>query len=396
MAKKPTIYLDNAATTPIDKAVLKAMLPYLGNDFGNASSLHSPGQKARAGVEKARKQTADFLNCQTEEIIFTGSATEADNMAVLGTIKAVQKNNAKKPHIVTSEIEHPAVLEACGYLQKNGAEVSYLPVGKNGIVKLADVKKSIKPNTVLVSIMYANNEIGSIQPVAEIGKLLKAINRKLKTEIRFHTDAAQAANYLDCDARKLGVDLLTLSGHKIYGPKGVGVLYVKKGAAIEPVTFGGHQENGLRPGTENTAAIAGFGTAIEMVSANRRLQTANLTKLRNKLIDGILKTIPKTSLNGSRESRLPNNANISFSGVEGESVLFALNGAGVAVSTGSACASHKLEPSHVLLALGLPPEKAHGSIRFSLGRQTTSKEIDYVLKILPGIIKRLRKISPIK
>jgi len=380
------VYLDYAATTPQSPEATKAMRPYFEKHYGNASSLHQFGQRAREAVEASRQNIAKFLNCSMAEVFFTGSATEADNLAILGVIKS------SKLHIITTAIEHPAVLEPIKRLEKLGEiEVTYLPVSRDGLVKVEDIEKAIRPNTVLVSIMYANNEIGVIQPIVEIGKVIKATDQK----IIFHTDAVQAANYLDCDVQKLGVDLLTLSGHKIYGPKGVGALYVKKGAALEPMMFGGHQEQGLRPSTENVAAIAGLGAAIATIS-NRKSQIANIKKLRDKLLDGILKNIPKTSLNGSADNRLPNNVNISFSGVEGESILMALDQKGVCVSTGSACASGSLQPSHVLMALGLSHQQAHGSIRFSLGKYTTKEEIDYVLKVLPDIIKRLRAISPIK
>jgi len=380
------VYLDYAATTPQSPEATKAMRPYFEKHYGNASSLHQFGQRAREAVEASRQNIAKFLNCSMAEVFFTGSATEADNLAILGVIKS------SKLHIITTAIEHPAVLEPIKRLEKLGEiEVTYLPVSRDGLVKVEDIEKAIRPNTVLVSIMYANNEIGVVQPIVEIGKVIKATDQK----IIFHTDAVQAVNYLDCDVQKLGVDLLTLSGHKIYGPKGVGALYVKKGAALEPIMFGGHQEQGLRPSTENVAAIAGLGAAIATIS-NRKSQIANIKKLRDKLLDGILKNIPKTSLNGSADNRLPNNVNISFSGVEGESILMALDQKGVCVSTGSACASGSLQPSHVLMALGLSHQQAHGSIRFSLGKYTTKEEIDYVLKVLPDIIKRLRAISPIK
>ncbi|MDD5433127.1 MAG: cysteine desulfurase family protein [Candidatus Pacebacteria bacterium] len=390
------IYLDNAATTKIDKKVFEAMAPYLKGDFGNASSLHWFGQKAHEAITKARQQAADFLNCNFLEVYFTGSATESDNLAIFGAMRAAQKKGIAKPHIITSAIEHPAVLEVVKHLEKTGEiEATYLAVGKEGVVKVEDVQKSIKENTVLVSIMYVNNEIGAIQPIAAIGNWLKIKNQKSKIKILLHTDAVQAVNYLDCNVGKLGVDLLTLSGHKIYGPKGAGVLYKRKGVELEPIIFGGHQERGLRPGTENIAAIVGVGEAIAEI-LNSKLQILKIKKLRDKLIDGILKNIPGTNLNGSRESRLPNNVNISFDGVEGESILMALNEKGVAVSTGSACASGSLEPSYVLLALGCSVVKAHGSIRFTLGKYNTEKDINYVLKILPGIIERLRKISPLK
>jgi len=397
------VYLDYAATTPQSPEATKAMRPYFEKHYGNASSLHQFGQRAREAVEASRQNIAKFLNCSMAEVFFTGSATEADNLAILGVIKS------SKLHIITTAIEHPAVLEPIKRLEKLGEiEVTYLPVSRDGLVKVEDIEKAIRPNTVLVSIMYANNEIGVVQPIAEIAKIIRNFrNSKIQEIITkqisnsnnqypiFHTDAVQAVNYLDCDVQKLGVDLLTLSGHKIYGPKGVGALYVKKGAALEPIMFGGHQEQGLRPSTENVAAIAGLGAAIATIS-NRKSQIANIKKLRDKLLDGILKNIPKTSLNGSADNRLPNNVNISFSGVEGESILMALDQKGVCVSTGSACASGSLQPSHVLMALGLSHQQAHGSIRFSLGKYTTKEEIDYVLKVLPDIIKRLRAISPIK
>lgn len=401
------IYLDNAATTQVDPSVLKAMLPYLKADFGNPSSLHWFGEKAHEAINKARIQAADFLGCNFLEVFFTGSATESDNLAILGVVKAAQKRGINKPHVITSAIEHPAVLEPIKHLEKAGEiEATYLPVGKEGIVKVEDVERNIKENTILVSIMYANNEIGTVQPIAEmtaaIGRHPERI-RFAQHKLRegspyplFHTDAVQAANYLDCSVQKLRVDLLTLSGHKIYGPKGIGILYKRKGVELEPVMFGGHQENGVRPGTENVAAIVGIGKAIEMISTNYKLQTTNLIELRDRLLNGILQNIPKISLNGSKENRLPNNANISFEGVEGESILMALNEKGIAVSTGSACASGSLEPSYVLMALGIGVERAHSSIRFTLGKYNTEKEISYVLKVLPEIIKKLREISPFK
>jgi len=405
------VYLDYAATTPQSPEVVKAMKPYFEKHYGNASSLHQFGQRAREAVEISRQNIAKFLNCSVAEVFFTGSATEADNLAILGAVKSAKlKAQSSKLHIITTAIEHPAVLEPVKRLEKLGEiEATYLPVDKNGLIAPEQVKKAIRPNTALISIMYANNEIGVIQPIAEIAKIIRNFrNSKIQETITkqisnsnnqypiFHTDAVQAANYLDCDTQKLGVDLLTLSSHKIYGPKGVGVLYVKKAVVLEPMMFGGHQEQGLRPGTENVAAIAGFGAAVtELKTQNSEFKT-DIKKLRDRLIDGILQKISGTSLNGSRDNRLPNNANISFSGVEGESILMALDQKGVCVSTGSACASGSLKPSHVLLALGLSHQQAHGSIRFSLGKYTTNEEIDYVLKVLPDIIKRLRAISPIK
>ncbi len=389
MAKnKKIIYLDYAATTPIDSKVLKEILPYLKQEYGNPSSIYNYGQKAQEAIDKARGNVGDFLNCSPSEIIFTGSATEANNLAIFGTVRAWQKRG-KKPHIIISQIEHHAVLEPCKTLEKEGVEVSYLPVNKEGLISVSDLKGAIKENTVLVSIMYANNEIGTIQPIAEIGKLLK------KFKILFHTDAVQAVNYLNCDVQKLGVDLFTISGHKIYGPKGIGALYVKKGTEILPIIYGGGQEEGIRSGTENVAGIVGLGAALVEVKL-RQAEVKDLEKLRNELIDGILKNIPDVKLNGSQEHRLPNNTNFTVRGAEGESMVIALDGEGIAASTGSACSSRSLEPSHVLLALGLSKEEAHCSLRLTLGRYTTEDEINQVLKVLPSIVNRLRQISGIK
>ena len=377
------VYLDNAATTVLAPEVLEAMSPYLKEDYGNASSIHQFGQKARRAIDKAREQLAEFLNCQPPEIIFTGSATEADNMVILGV---------KAKHIITSQIEHPAALEPCKYLEKQGVKITYLAVDKEGTVKASDVEKAITAETGLVSIMYANNEIGAVQPIAEIGKMISRVNQNRENRIFFHTDAVQAVNYLNCDVEKLAVDLLTLSGHKIYGPKGIGALYVKSGVALKPLLYGGHQELGLRPGTENVAGIAGLGKAIEEVVKHKN-GISRIKQLRDKLIDGILEKIPQSRLNGSRENRLPNNVNVSFAGAEGEAILIALNQEGIAVSTGSACSSGSLEPSYVLLALGLSHLEAHGSLRLTLGRYTTEQEVDRVLEVLPKVIARLRKIS---
>ncbi len=425
---KKKIYLDYAATTPVDDEVLEAMRPYFSEKFGNPSSSHQLGKEAGEAVEAARKQAADFLRCKPEEIIFTSGATESNNLAVKGVVRKVlrqgfggelsrtarDKLSQGKPfgaaqdklHVIASAIEHPCVLEACRALEKDGlAEVTYLPVNKEGLVEIEEIKKAIKTNTVLVSVMYANNEIGTIQPIEEIGEVIKRLNGsrggQQSSRIYFHTDAAQAANYLDCDVNKLGVDLLSISAHKIYGPKGVGALFVKEGTSIARIQDGGGQEFKMRAGTHNVPGIVGLGEAIEKVGArsfdhaqdkNQELGTMVL-RLRDKLIDGILKAVPNAKLNGSQEKRLPNNANFSFPGAEGEAILLALDLEGIAVSTGSACASSDLKPSHVLIALGLGPEDYHSSARFSLGKQTIEEEIDRVLAVLPGIIERLRKIS---
>lgn len=388
------IYLDYAATTIVDKEVLDEMMPYFSQKFGNPSSIHQFGQEAMEAVDKARQQVADFLHCSSSEIIFTSGATESNNMTIKGIIKATQ---VKNPHIITSAIEHHCVLNSCETVQKDKiADVSFVKVDKDGIINPEDIKKAIKENTVLISIMYANNEVGTIEPIAEIGELLKEINSEREKnklpKIYFHTDAVQAVNYLDCDVENLGVDLLSLSGHKIYGPKGVGALYIRQRTKIKSVQQGGEQEHNLRAGTHNVPGIVGLGKAIVLVSEHRK-KTDEIRSLRDYLIDEILKNIPDSQLNGSREFRLSHNANISFKGVEGESLLIMLDQEGIAISTGSACSSASLKPSHVLTAMGISPELSHSSIRFTLGKDTTKKEIDFVLKVLIEKIKKLREIS---
>ena len=385
-----TVYLDYAATTPIDPAVLKKMLPYLQDEFGNASSIHSKGQTALIAVDKARKQIAAFLNCEPEQIIFCGSATEANNLAIQGLMH--RHNNSG--HIITSKIEHPAVMNTIAKLATQGVQATYLSPTPDGIVKCEGILDAIKENTVLISIMYANNEIGTIQPIKEIGILIAKENLKRPADkkIYFHTDAVQAINYLDCNVKELGVDFLALSGHKIYGPKGIGVLFVKDTKTIEPIIYGGGQEFGLRSGTENVASIVGFGAAVELIDKHKK-NIKKIQALRDKIIKEGLK-ISGVRLNGSSKERLSNNVNLSFGGIEGESLLISLDQQGIAVSTGSACSSKELKPSHVLLALGLSPKEAHGSLRISLGRFTTQKEIDYFLKVLPGVVKQLKMQSP--
>ena len=389
------IYLDYAATTPLDSEVFKAMKPYFSEKYGNASSIHQFGQEAQEGIIKARHQVADFLNCQAEEIIFTSGATEGNNAVIkgIGGNKKLARETGAKPLIIVSKIEHECVLAASDRLEKDGvAEVGYLPVDREGLVNLAELRTLIQPNTVLISVMYANNEIGTIQPIAEIGQMLQELNQNRKNKIYFHTDAAQAVNYLDCDVQKLGVDLMTLSAHKICGPKGVGALFVRKDTPLERFMDGGEQEFKLRAGTHNTPGIVGLGAAISKIK-NEKLKIKNIERLRDRLIDGILKSISAAFLNGSREHRLPNNANFRFDGVEGESLVVALDLEGIAISTGSACAARSLEPSHVLIAIGLNSLETHSSVRFSLGRYTTGQEIDSVLAVLPKIIERLRNIS---
>jgi len=379
---KTKIYLDNGATTPVDPEVFEAMRPYFSEIYGNPSSVHQFGVAAQEAVVKARQQVAKFLHCEAKEVIFTSGATEGNNTV----IKSIGENQSlapagQKPHIITSQIEHDCVLASTEKLVKNGrVEATFLPVNRDGRIELAELEKNIKPNTVLISIMYANNETGSVQPIAEIGKLLKKLNADREHKIYFHTDAAQAINYLDCDVQKLGVDLMTLSAHKIYGPKGAGALYVRSGMPLMPFMDGGEQEFKLRSGTHNTPGIVGLGAAIEKVSAQ---SGKNLEKLRNKLIDGVLDKISGSFLNGSRENRLPNNANFRFEGAEGEAIIIALDMEGIAASTGSACAAKSLKPSHVLKAIGLNDLEAHSS----------EAEINQVLDVLPPIIEKLRNIS---
>jgi len=391
---KNRIYLDYAATTPVDPEVFEAMKPYFGDDFGNPSSAHQFGQKARQGLDKARAQVAEFFGCKPEEIIFTSGATESNNLAIKGVIYKIQNSKFKiqsLPHVITSQIEHHCVLDTCKNLEETGfAQVTYLPVNKEGLVEIEALEKVIKENTVLVSIMYANNEIGTVQPIEEIGKLIKKLNQLRQQKIYFHTDAVQAINYLNCKVDALQVDLLSMSAHKFYGPKGVGALYIRKGTPVKKIQDGGAHEYDLRAGTYNIGGIVGLGKAITMINS----QTAQrIKKLRDKIVEEVLKLIPNSKLNGSRQHRLQNNANFSFPGAEGESIMMALDQERIAVSTGSACASENLQPSHVLTALGLKPEESHTSIRVTLGKYTKEEEIDRFLEVLPKVVERLRQIS---
>jgi len=399
---KKKIYLDHGATTPVDKKVLLEMMPYFSEKYGNASSLHSFGKDTLDTVEKSRLQLARFFGAEAEEIFFTSGATEANNLAVKGIVKAYYAKNkndysVSKPHIITTSFEHHCVLESCQTLEKeNLAKVSYILPQKDGLMRVSDIEKAIQKNTLLISAMYVNNEIGTVQPIAEIGKIVKKNNleKSLEKKIFFHTDATQAVNYFDCKVEKLGVDMLSLSAHKIYGPKGVGALYVRKGTPIKPILNGGGQEKGLRSGTTNSCGIIGFGKAVALLSDKKNAQKNKETlELRNFLIEKILKEIPDSRLNGSREKRSPNNANFSFKNVEGESLLMMLDAEGLACSTGSACSSGSLEPSHVLLSIGLLPEEAHGSLRITLGRQNTQKEIENAVKIIKKVVSKLRSIS---
>ncbi|MFA5070070.1 MAG: cysteine desulfurase family protein [Patescibacteria group bacterium] len=392
------IYFDHAATTPVDSRVFKAMLPYFSQKFGNPSSLHNFGQETAQAVSTARLKVAKFLGSDPAEIIFTSGATESDNLAIQGLARVMGAKGGRR--IITSSIEHPAVKETCQALKKEGFEVIELPVDAYGIVRMGEFKKAVTPQTFLVTLMYVNNETGSLQPIAAIGRYLAQINRKRKAmglnKIYFHTDAVQAVNLFDCQVDHLQVDLLSLSGHKIYGPKGVGALYVRKGTPLQPIQFGGHHERNLRPGTINSPLIVGLGEAIEIAGKNQKRDYKNLKKLSDRIINFIIKNISGVKLNGDLQKRSPSHIDLTFNNVEGESLLLLLDQKGIAVSTGSACASGSLQPSYVLRALGLPPERCHGSIRVSLGRENTEVEVNYFLKVLPRIIKKIRARSPLK
>lgn len=380
------VYLDHNATTPTHPEVVKAMLPYFEEVFGNASSIHQFGQQARKAIDEAREKVAEFIGAKPEEIVFTSGGTESNNLAIKGILYA---NESKGKHIITSSIEHHSVLNPCKYLEKKGFKVTYLPVDKYGVIEPEGVKEAISNETILISIMHANNEVGTIESITEIGTIAK------EKEIHFYTDAVQSVGKIPVNVNELNVDLLSLSGHKIYGPKGIGALYIRKGTRIQPLIHGGHHEKNRRAGTENVPAIVGLGKAIEIVNETMETGLIHLTNLRNKLCRGIGEKIDHVQLNGHPGKRLPNTLNMSFEFVEGESIILNLDMKGVAVSSGSACTSGSLEPSHVLKAMGVEPAIAQGSIRFSLGKDNTEGDIDYVLEILPEIISRLRAMSPL-
>ncbi len=382
------IYLDHAATTPVDSRVLEKMLPYFQGKFGNASSVHSFGQEAAQAVEKAREQAADFLGAKNTEIIFTSGATEGNN-TIIKTVARQLRQQKGLDHLITSSIEHHCVLESMQALEKEGFKVTYLPVDNSGIIDPEIFRQALTPKTSLASIMYANNEVGTIQPIKELAALAK------KNQVLFHTDAVQAVNYLDCRVDYLGVDYLTLSAHKFYGPKGVGLIYRRTGAPLSPYIHGGAQENHLRAGTLNVPGIVGLGEAIALTKNEQSARTKHAQNLRDKLITDLEKSIPDIIINGDRQNRLPNNVNVTIKYVEGESLLLSLDMQGLAVSTGSACSSGSLEPSHVILALGVPKEFSHGSLRFTFGKDNSADDVLAVLKILPPIVTRLRKMSPI-
>jgi cysteine desulfurase len=380
------IYLDNSATTRLDDEVLKEMKPYLTEEYGNASSIYKLGRNTRNAVETAREKVAKAINAEPEEIYFTSGGTESDNTAIRG----IAYNNKKKGnHIITSKIEHPAVLETCKQLEKEGFKVSYIDVDENGIIDLTQLKNSIQDTTILISIMFANNEIGTIQPIKEIGTIARENN------IYFHTDSVQAVGSIKIDVKEMNIDSLSMSAHKFYGPKGVGALYIKKGIAFQKFMNGGHQERNKRAGTENVPAIVGMGKAIEIAYSDLEKHTKQIKDLRDYYINQVKDKIPYIKINGDMEKRLPGNSNISFRFIEGEGLLLNLDLKGICASSGSACTSGSLDPSHVLLAIGLPHEIAHGSLRISIGKYNTKEEIDYVVESLVEIVGRLREMSPL-
>ena len=382
-------YLDYNATTPVGSAVLEAMLPFLAHNFGNASSIHSEGQRARAAVDRARDSVAALLGAKPSEIVFTSGGTEADNLAILGVIDALTANSNGAPtHVITSAIEHHAVLNSCQALEQRGISVTYVPVGPSGVVDAADIRRALRPETILISVMHANNELGTIQPIEEIGRIATEV------DVYFHCDAVQSAGKLPLDVKRLDVDLLSISAHKIYGPKGVGALFVRSGTPLAPQFHGGHHERDRRPGTENVAGIVGLGKAAELAMTNVALEQRRAGELRDRLERAILDAVPSVRVNGDPARRLANTTNLSFASAGGEAMLIALDLQGIACSTGAACSSGAIEPSHVLLAIGLRADEARSSLRFSLGRLTTDEEIEHAAATIPAVVERLRVITP--
>ncbi len=379
-------YMDHSATSPVNPEVLKEMLPYFTESFGNASTLYALGREARTAMENARKQVASLIGAQPEEVYFTSGGTESDNIAIKGTASKLKN---KGNHIITSDIEHPAVEETCKYLEKNGYQVTYLPVGEEGIVKVSDVETAITPETILITVMHANNEIGTIQPIKEIGALAR------EKGIYFHTDAVQSVGKIPVNVGDMNVDMLSISAHKLYGPKGIGALYIRKGVRIDPLLHGGGHERGMRPGTENIPGIVGLGKACQIAEDNLEKNMEYVSSLRDRLIQGVLGNIEQSYLNGHPTKRLPNNANFRFTGIEGESLVLQLDAKEINASTGSACSSKKLEPSHVLMAIGLKEVDAHGSLRISLGTENTPQDIDYTIDAIDEVVERLRSMSPL-
>src|SRR5208283_2891363 len=380
------IYLDHNATTAVDPAVLDAMLPFFSADFGNASSIHTFGQRARSAVETAREQVATLLSARPQEIVFTSGGTEADNHAIFGVVNAVAAPTAK--HVITSSIEHEAVLNTCQTLEKQGVAVTYLPVNRDGLISLDELRNAIRPETVLVTVMHANNELGTVQPLAEIGRIAA------EADVYFHTDAVQSVGKIPVDVKALHLDLLSLSGHKLYAPKGIGALFIKGGARVRQFLYGGHHQRGFRPGTENVAGIVGLGKAAELARISMDSDAQRISTLRDKLEHSLLSRIPDSRANAANTPRTPNTSNITFPGVEGEALIIALDLKGLACSTGAACSSGAVEPSHVLTAIGLPASEARASIRFSLGRHPTDAEITATLDLVPAAVSQLRNLSP--
>ena len=378
--------MDHSATTPVAAEVLEAMLPYFSDKFGNASSLHGFGREAREALEESRQKLARLLNADPGEIVFTSGGTESDNLALRGI---AYKNRNSGRHIITSQIEHPAILETCRSLEREGFTVTYLPVNREGLIELSELEKAIRPDTILISIMHANNEVGTIQPLEEVGRL--AADR----DIYLHTDAVQTVGKINVDVEAMGADLLSLSAHKLYGPKGVGALFVRRGTKIQSLATGGGHEKNLRSGTENVAGIVGLARAADLAREEMAEEGRRLVELRDRLAELVLGRVKDAWVNGSREKRLPGSLNLGFSYVEGESLLLYLDSKGIAVSTGSACSSHKLEPSHVLLALGLRPEQCHGSLRITMGRSNSREHVDYVADCIAEAVERFRKMSPL-
>jgi cysteine desulfurase len=383
----PRIYLDHNATTPLEQAVLEAMLPYLSSEFGNASSIHGYGQRARAAVETAREQVAALVNARPQEIVFTSGGTESDNQAIFGIVEPLL-GGTPRPHIVTTSIEHEAVLNTCQALEKLGATVTYVPVSRQGRVDLEALRREIRPETALITVMHANNELGTVQALEEIGRIAA------ERDICFHSDAVQSAGKIPVDVQAGELDLLSISAHKLYGPKGVGAIYIRSGTRLRRLLYGGHHQRGFRPGTENVAGIVGLGRAAEIAQRSLEGDAARISGLRDNLEQGLLARVPDCRANGAGAPRTPNTSNFTFSGIEGEALVIALDLKGLACSTGAACSSGAVEPSHVLTAIGLPASEARGSIRFSLGRHTTAEETDAALQIVPAAVAQLRKLSP--
>ena len=388
------VYLDFNATTPVEPEVLDAMLPYFSGEFANAASIHTPGQKARAAVETAREKVAALIGARPQEIVFTSGGTESDNHAIFGIVSssftsfASSTSLTSPPHVITTAIEHEAVLNACQALEKQGVRVTYLPVDREGQLDLDQLRRAIRPETVLISVMHANNELGAVQPLAAIGRIAA------EADVYLHTDAVQSAGKIPIDVNALGVDLLSISGHKLYAPKGIGALYVRGGTRVRQLLYGGHHQRGFRPGTENVAGIVGLGKAAEMARMSLADDAGRISALRDGLQQGLLELVPYSRVNGGRAARTPNTTNLVFPGIEGEALLIALDLKGLACSTGAACSSGAVEPSHVLTAIGLPAEEARASLRFSLGRHTTSADIDFALNVVPAAVAQLRELSP--